>query len=87
MRERREILENSSCLLSQDVMSYICSCFSLLSRLLARFFVLLSVFCDFEQFTVLVELLQDMLEHVSRNQRNKLKLERLSISSNEGGPK
>ena len=33
------------------------------------------------QFSCLVDLLQEMLEHVSRNQRNKLKLERLSMGS------
>lgn len=33
------------------------------------------------QFTCLVDLLQELLEHVSRNQRNKLKLERLSMGS------
>lgn len=38
-----------------------------------------------EEFSLLTELVQDMLENVTRNQRNKLKLERLSISSSEGG--
>ncbi|GFV90219.1 transposable element Tcb2 transposase [Trichonephila clavipes] len=34
-------------------------------------------------FTALVELLRDMLEHVARSQRNKLKLEKLSIPSTD----
>ncbi|XP_022244432.1 SCY1-like protein 2 [Limulus polyphemus] len=35
------------------------------------------------QFTTLVELLQEMLEHVAKSQRNKLKLEKLSLPSTE----
>ena len=34
-----------------------------------------------EEFNSLVEILQEMLEYVARNQRNKLKLERLSMGS------
>ncbi|XP_022258861.1 SCY1-like protein 2 isoform X1 [Limulus polyphemus] len=34
-----------------------------------------------DQFTSLVELLQEMLDHVSKSQKNKLKLEKLSMSS------
>jgi hypothetical protein len=37
----------------------------------------------FKQFTALIELLTEMLEHVSKSQRNKLKLEKLSIPSQE----
>ncbi|RWS28073.1 SCY1-like protein 2 [Leptotrombidium deliense] len=36
-----------------------------------------------DEFSTLVELLQDMLEHVARSQRNKLKLEGLSMPSTE----
>ncbi|XP_076315825.1 SCY1-like protein 2 [Tachypleus tridentatus] len=36
-----------------------------------------------DQFNSLVELLQEMLHHVARNQRNKLKLEKTSIPSSE----
>lgn len=36
-----------------------------------------------DQFNSLVELLHDMLEQVSKSQRNKLKLEKLSIPSSE----
>lgn len=32
---------------------------------------------------MLVDLLQEMLEHVARNQRNKLKLEKFSIPSTD----
>ncbi|XP_076372839.1 SCY1-like protein 2 [Tachypleus tridentatus] len=35
------------------------------------------------QFTSLVELLQEMLEHVAKSQRNKLKLEKLSMPSTD----
>ncbi|XP_060534730.1 SCY1-like protein 2 isoform X3 [Cylas formicarius] len=36
---------------------------------------------NLEQFTVLVEVLQDMLDQIDRNQRNKLKLDNLSLPS------
>lgn len=43
--------------------------------------VIISPNLRMEEFNCLVELLQEMLEYVSRNQRNKLKLERLSMGS------
>ncbi|XP_035225576.1 SCY1-like protein 2, partial [Stegodyphus dumicola] len=45
--------------------------------------VVVSPALKLDQFTALVELLRDMLEHVARSQRNKLKLEKLSIPSTE----
>ncbi|XP_024084820.1 SCY1-like protein 2 isoform X2 [Cimex lectularius] len=38
---------------------------------------------NLEQFTVLLEVLQEMLEHIDRNQRNKLKLDNMSLPSPE----
>ncbi|XP_066155262.1 SCY1-like protein 2 isoform X2 [Euwallacea fornicatus] len=38
---------------------------------------------NLEQFTVLIEVLQDMLDQIDRNQRNKLKLDNLSLPSPE----
>lgn len=38
---------------------------------------------NLEQFQVLLEVLQDMLEQIDRNQRNKLKLDNLSLPSPE----
>ncbi|XP_023289663.1 SCY1-like protein 2 [Orussus abietinus] len=38
---------------------------------------------NLEQFTLLLEVLQDMLNHVERNQRNKLKLDKLPLPSPE----
>ncbi|XP_017768256.1 PREDICTED: SCY1-like protein 2 [Nicrophorus vespilloides] len=38
---------------------------------------------NLEQFTILLEVLQDMLEQIDRNQRNKLKLDNLSLPSPE----
>ncbi|XP_015792718.1 SCY1-like protein 2 isoform X2 [Tetranychus urticae] len=46
--------------------------------------VVVSPTLKLEEFSLLVKLLQEMLEHVARNQRNKLKLERLSMPSNDG---
>ncbi|KAG8195910.1 hypothetical protein JTE90_001145 [Oedothorax gibbosus] len=48
--------------------------------------VVVSPALKLDQFTALVELLRDMLEHVARSQRNKLKLEKLSIPSTEVAP-
>nr|XP_042902354.1 uncharacterized protein LOC107453616 [Parasteatoda tepidariorum] len=45
--------------------------------------VVVSPALKLDQFTALMELLRDMLEHVARSQRNKLKLEKLSIPSSE----
>ncbi|XP_050538239.1 SCY1-like protein 2 isoform X3 [Daktulosphaira vitifoliae] len=36
---------------------------------------------NLEQFQTLIELLQDMLDHIDRNQRNKLKLDTISMQS------
>lgn len=36
---------------------------------------------NLEQFTILLEVLQEMLEQIDRNQRNKLKLDNLSLPS------
>nr|CAI5853628.1 unnamed protein product [Callosobruchus analis] len=38
---------------------------------------------NLEQFTILIEVLQDMLDQIDRNQRNKLKLDNLSLPSPE----
>lgn len=38
---------------------------------------------NLEQFTILLEVLQEMLDHIDRNQRNKLKLDNLSLPSPE----
>lgn len=38
---------------------------------------------NLEQFTILLETLQEMLDHIDRQQRNKLKLDNLSIPSPE----
>ncbi|KDR18607.1 SCY1-like protein 2, partial [Zootermopsis nevadensis] len=38
---------------------------------------------NLEQFTNLIEVLQEMLDHIDRNQRNKLKLDNLSLPSPE----
>ncbi|XP_037045286.1 SCY1-like protein 2 [Bradysia coprophila] len=38
---------------------------------------------NLEQFTILLEVLQEMLDHIDRQQRNKLKLDNLSIPSPE----
>lgn len=38
---------------------------------------------NLEQFTILIEVLQEMLDHIDRNQRNKLKLDNLSLPSPE----
>ncbi|XP_066900810.1 SCY1-like protein 2, partial [Halyomorpha halys] len=38
---------------------------------------------NLEQFTMLLEVLQDMLDHIDRNQRNKLKLDNMSLPSPE----
>ncbi|XP_071054060.1 SCY1-like protein 2 isoform X2 [Onthophagus taurus] len=38
---------------------------------------------NLEQFTILLEVLQDMLDQIDRNQRNKLKLDNLSLPSPE----
>ncbi|XP_046472921.1 SCY1-like protein 2 [Neodiprion pinetum] len=38
---------------------------------------------NLEQFTILLEVLQEMLNHIDRNQRNKLKLDNLSLPSPE----
>ncbi|XP_067126202.1 SCY1-like protein 2 isoform X1 [Centruroides vittatus] len=43
--------------------------------------VVVSPALKLHQFTSLVELLEEMLEHVAKNQKNKLKLEHLSVSS------
>ncbi|XP_070396311.1 SCY1-like protein 2 isoform X4 [Dermacentor albipictus] len=45
--------------------------------------VVVSPALKLDQFTSLIELLQEMLEHVSKSQRNKLKLEKLSIPSTD----
>ncbi|BES98273.1 protein kinase activity [Nesidiocoris tenuis] len=38
---------------------------------------------NLEQFTILLEVLQEMLDHIDRNQRNKLKLDNMSLPSPE----
>ncbi|KAK6627083.1 hypothetical protein RUM44_009560 [Polyplax serrata] len=38
---------------------------------------------NLDQFTILLEVLQEMLDHIDRNQRNKLKLDNLSLPSPE----
>lgn len=38
---------------------------------------------NLEQFSILMEVLQDMLDQIDRNQRNKLKLDNLSLPSPE----
>lgn len=38
---------------------------------------------NLEQFTILIEVLQEMLDQIDRNQRNKLKLDNLSLPSPE----
>lgn len=38
---------------------------------------------NLEQFTILLEVLQEMLDQIDRNQRNKLKLDNLSLPSPE----
>lgn len=48
--------------------------------------VVVSPALKLDQFTSLIELLQEMLEHVSKSQRNKLKLEKLSMPSTDIAP-
>lgn len=45
--------------------------------------VVISPNLKLDEFSMLVDLLQEMLEHVSRNQRNKLKLEKFSMPSTD----
>ncbi|XP_067120668.1 SCY1-like protein 2 isoform X3 [Centruroides vittatus] len=45
--------------------------------------VVVSPVLKLDQFTSLIELLEEMLQHVAKSQRNKLKLEKLSIPSTD----